>query len=1046
MIQAINCTALSVALEKLRQIVARNREENQKIIIFCEDRLSLAAERTVCSAVGGTFTVSVYTFARFLAAYGARESKVLSSQGSAMAIRRIIENNRAQLKLFKKLSATGASQAVYDTIALLYSSRVSAEDVKNAAAGGGMLADKLHDLAVIYEKYSEYLKENGLEDRNHYLRKLAPLIESDPQIAGSTVIFLGFQALTCTATECVRAAFSRARDVYGLFLGGTETLYVNEACKAFLVAAEDFGGAMISREEGNLTSSAEALRRGLYDPECYYRPPQTADNVHIFEAADGTEELEFIAASIKKYESEGMRYGKISVMLPDLEGSERDLARVFGQYRIPYYADRRHALSEHPLCAFVLNFLSCTISGCRPEEVDEIVAAPFFPAEQREKDIFRNYALRLANFRGGVQREPDADICKNCGFDTEAVIRVRDVFLQGLYTLTVGMKSSICGGVRALFEKYRVEDGLKTIAERFGDSHPASVQFGLRAYDGLFNVLAEAEELAGGVPLREFIKILKSGFAAMKISLIPPKADAVFVGDLAATANTGSDVVFAARLTGDVPGASADAALLTDREIGLLEDANVSITPKIRQVNARRRETVALNLCAFRKHLYLTYPLRLNGEESGISEIVQYASAIFVTPAGAKLSAIDIRRLERSGKATPFYCSEKIPAIKKMVNRTTSPELCAALYEMLKRKGFSAEASAAMKKQERSDITCGRELYLNYNSLSPTALENYFACPYLSFVRQGLRVKEREEGAVRAADSGNFIHAVLQDLASGLLAADLNGIADADGFTARAESLAREKLTQAPYSSLLSTCSGQYAAERLVEEAVDVAGGMYEQLQNSEFRVSAAESKCEVTLRGGVKVFGRVDRVDQREDMVRVIDYKTGSVDATATTYYMGGKLQLPLYLLSVSEGKRPVGAYYFPATVAYREKADGTFRLQGFMDGSDEVVAASDTTLQPGQKSNYFDAYLSGRKLEGAMSGEEFNSFLRYSRLVAGQGAAEMIAGNVTPSPAAGICDWCKAGGSCGFAAGKDGEERKAARSVKCSEIAQIVDREEGK
>lgn len=1046
MIQAINCTALSVALEKLRQILAQNKEKQLKTIIFCEDRLSLAAERTVCSAVGGSFHTSVYTFARFLSAYGERETKVLSSQGSAMAIRQIIENSRAELTFFKKLSATGAAQAVYDTIALLYSSRVSAEDVKSAAAEGGMLADKLHDLAVIYEKYSAYLKENGLEDRNRHLRKLAPLVESSPQVAGSTVIFLGFQAFTCAATECARAAFSNARDVYGLFIGGTEALYVNEACASFLGAAEDFGGAEVFREAGDLNPAAETLRRSLYDPESYYRPPQTVDNVHIFEATDGTEELEFIAASIKKYVADGIRYGKISVMLPDSEGCERELARVFSQYRIPYYADRRRPLSEHPLCAFVLNFLSCTISGCRAEEVDEIVASPYFPAEEREKDVFRNYMLRLANFRGGVKREPDTEICKNCGFDAAAVSKARALFLEGLAALTDGMKSGICEGIRRLFGKYGVKEKLEEIAKRFRDEYPAAAQFGTRAYEGILTVLAEAEELAGGLPLKEFIKILKSGFAAMKISLIPPKADAVFVGDLSATANTGSDVVFAARLTGDVPGASADAALLTDREIGLLEEVNVKISPKIRQVNARRRETAGLNLCAFRKHLYLTYPVRLNGEEGGVSEIVQYAEAVFAMPSGVKLTPIDIKRLERSGKATPFYCSEKLPAIKKLVNRTASPELCAALYELLKRKGYAAEADAAWKKQVHGDISCGKELYLSYNSLSPTTLESYFACPYLSFVRQGLRAKEREEGAVRAADTGNFIHAVLQELAGQLLAADLNGITDADGFLSRAETLARQKLTEAPYSSLLSSDSGRYTAETLVAEAIKVSGGMYEQLQNSQFRVSAAESKCEVTLQGGVKIFGRIDRVDQKEDMVRVIDYKTGSIDASATAYYMGGKLQLPLYLLSVSEGKRPVGAYYFPASVVYREKADGVFRLQGFMDGSDEVVAASDTTLQPGQKSNYFDAYLNGRKLDGAMSGEEFNSFLRYSRLVAGQGASEILAGNVTPSPAAGICDWCKAGGSCGFAVGKDGEERKAVRAVKCSEIAQIAEKEEGR
>ena len=133
MIKAVNCAALSTALEKLKNIVKKNEEKRKRTVIFCEDRLSLAAERTVCAEVGGTFLTSVYTFARFLSAEAGKAENVLSAQGSAMAVRRIIEEHKNELKLFKKLSAAGAAQSVYDTIALLYSSRISAEDVKNAA-------------------------------------------------------------------------------------------------------------------------------------------------------------------------------------------------------------------------------------------------------------------------------------------------------------------------------------------------------------------------------------------------------------------------------------------------------------------------------------------------------------------------------------------------------------------------------------------------------------------------------------------------------------------------------------------------------------------------------------------------------------------------------------------------------------------------------------------------------------------------------------------------------------------------------------------------
>ena len=343
-------------------------------------------------------------------------------------------------------------------------------------------------------------------------------------------------------------------------------------------------------------------------------------------------------------------------------------------------------------------------------------------------------------------------------------------------------------------------------------------------------------------------------------------------------------------------------------------------------------------------------------------------------------------------------------------------------------------ADGGLKKRKYRPITCGKRLSLNFGSLSPTALESYFSCPYLGFMRQGLKVKEREEGSVRPIDTGNFIHAVLQEVA-----AELTSIKSDEELRARAGEIARKKLEKPPFSSLAQSKSGEYTAGVLVDEAIEVSAGMYEQLANSKFRVLSAESRCEIELTDGIKLYGRIDRVDESGDMVRIIDYKTGAVDASAPLYYTGLKLQLPLYLSAVSGGRRAAGAYYFPAAVEYTEKKDGVFRLQGFMDGSQEVVSASDSTISDGQKSRYVNAYLNGRALESTMPREEFTSFLDYSRLVAGGGAKELLSGNIKPSPAEGICTYCPAGGSCGFAAGKNGEARKAP-SVKCSQIAAIA------
>jgi ATP-dependent helicase/nuclease subunit B len=1047
MILSVCAPALSAALAKLKEMVARNEQRGRKTVIFCEDRLSLVAERVVCAAVEGTFFTSVYSFARFLSSERGVRGDVLSSQGSAMVIRKIIEEERPNLKLFARLSSAAAAQSVYDTLAVLYASRVTADDIQEAHSDNKLLSDKLHDLALIYQRYDEYLAVNNVLDRNSYLRLLPDIIVNSDKIKHSDVIILGFQSFTHSVAECVRACMTASSNVCGLFIGGKEDVYTNEALANFEGLAAQFGGCERDKAEGTLLPEADHIRRNIFNPDSFYEAEKMqTDRVHLYEAADENDELEMIAATIKRYvQDDEMRYAKISVMLPNVKEAEGNIERVFRQYEIPYYLDARRSLSEHPVCAFVLHYLMCASGGCLPADVDAVISSPMFGGDRKQKDIFRNYCMRLANYRGGVKRQPNRQICENCGFDYDAVMAVRERFLNGVKLLPIhGTGEDICGAIRSLLKAFFAQERMEELAKKYEDSYPVQAAFNARVPESLEEVLSEAQTLTQGMSMtvREFSKILKSGFTACEIALIPPKADAVFIGDVATTANTGSDVVFAAGLTSAVPQAGADTALLTDREITSLETLNVNISPKMQQVNARARELTALNVCAFRCQLYLSYPVRSKGVEQERSEIIAYIRALFRNAAGKPLTPITRRQLMRNRKAFVYFCSEKIPAAKRLVAGGNSAAT-SAVYEALVQNGYERLAQAVTQPERgRGRVTLGKELFAPRGSVSPTTLETYFTCPYLNFMQRGLGLSERDASPVRALDTGNFFHAVLKQLAD-----EIDTISDQDACRKRVKEISENLLSQPPYSALGDSLAGKYGADKLSEEVTSVALGVYEHIKNSSFRIEKAETGCTIELADDVKLYGKIDRIDGFGDMVRIIDYKTGNIDAKPDKYYMGLKLQLPLYLTAAAKGRRGVGAYYFPAQVAFSDEDNGVFRMQGFTDSDPEVMLASDHNLNKegkNQKSNYINATLNGRKTSATMEGETFGEFLVYSLMAARKASKEMLEGYVRPTPYEGACQYCRLGGSCGFVKGADGKERKAP-SVSCEKIAEIVRRERG-
>lgn len=1047
---------LSAGLEKFKRIVCAHAEkdgnEGRRLVVFCEDRLSLVAERAVCEAVGGTFAVSVYTLSRFLTAHTGLCDNVLTAEGSAMAMRKLIEANRERLQLFKRLSAASAAQEVYDTVALLYSSKVSADDLSGVEADGRLLKRKLHDLELLYREYMQYLSEHGAVDRNTYLRRLPDVIATAAEIAGADVVFLGFQAFTSSVADCVRACMRTAENVYGVFIGGSEKKYVNEAWTSFAGIAREEGiyresdSGFIVKEPSGLSPAAEHLRRYVFEPESYHKAVKydiVGGQLQLLEAADEEEECSFIAAQVLKCVKEnGVRYREISVMLPDLAAVQPALERAFGEYEIPFYVDRRYPLASHSLCSFILDYLGCAADGCRLESVLAAVSSPIFAITEEggnlraDRDMFVNYMLRASGYRGGVKREANREICEAEGIDFAAVERVRKSFVQGLNLLPAREKESggLCSAVRKLLTNFSAEKRLDVMADDAENCGYASVgAMSRRAYAEVLKVLNEAEKLTAGekLPVREFIKIIKSGFTAAEISLIPPKQDAVFVGDLSTCANAGSRVLFAGGLTDNVPAASQDTAILTDGELTSLEKLKIAVSPKISQVNRRVRELTALNLCAFSEKLYLIFPLRNGGEECGVSEITEYVKQLF-TVDGRRLESIPLKAFGATYENFAYACARPAPALQHVGfylsgDRDYGERRIAAVYAHLKERGHIPQ-TVPRGGAANTDM---RALY--GDGVSPTALETYFSCPYKAFMQQGLRLSERREGAFRPLDAGNFIHTVLQDVAG-----RLNCFNSSEECVAAARESAGKLLERASYLVQPDDGGSEYAAEALIKEVQTVAEGMYVQLKNSSFSVESVESRCTVNLEGGINVGGRIDRVDASGELVRIIDYKTGAIDDSPSSYYMGLKLQLPLYLSAAAKGRRAAGAYYFPANTEYSVDGTGSFTLRGFMDGSEEVVRSSDTALQDGEKSAYVGAYLNGRKLDKAMTREDFADFLKYSELLADRGAKELIGGGISPSPTGGACGYCEYAGCCGY--DKDGLGEREEIACDCKTVAAIV------
>lgn len=1071
---------------------------DRKVTVFCDDRVTMYAEQCVCDRFGGSFDVTVVPFKRY-----AHEAGIgLSRQGAVMAVKKIMSDSAGSLRCFSARSAGGrGADAVCEMLQRLAESDVTAGMLSEAAdalsqeeggTGGadGMLPMKLCDLALLMREYERFLDGKGLADGTRLMRRLPAKIRVSADIRGGACVFFGFSALTAQEADCVRAACETAEDVLGLFPAGSAPIYANHAIETFKAVCDEFGGAsVLAAEEACVRSrAAETLRKRLYDTSVFsaaYVPEVTRD---IETAMCGSEEEELRAACARIREfvrKEDGRYGDVAVLVSSMDSYAPLLKKVLdGEYRIPYFADVKKPLLEHPFARFALSVLRAVSDNFMPESAQLVASSPYFGDDGR----FRNYLAKHCNYRRGARKDIKVKtVWQECmrhvsGVDDGKALEAAKTEARGQIDYLKNCKQKMddaadffknrkmkvrgfCEGVRKLrirFDKeerdkegtlvrHGVTDGIAKGCEDKALEYFLSV-----ADERLEAVLEETERVLGDMTMDagEFASVLEEGLDSCQVSLLPMSPDTVRVCDITAERIPAARFVLALGMTDSVPCRSRDSSVLSCSEMDRLPGRK-RIDGRADRISARVREGVCMNLCSFTGRLFLSYP---GVQDSRESEILRYVRRAF--------------RLDAQGRdAVQFLgnCSETVPAAR---------ELCAqrALQGSApseRARGIAAEREGALLAAMREDgglegeisrvLAAGRDsgktailqgdqgerLYFSAQGgkVSPTLLETYAECPYKCFAERGLHLKERDETAMRATESGTFVHEVLQKTAE--LIKD-NEISDEESCRRKARECAENLLSDVRYVYLTDTEAGKYTASRLAADTAEIAAGMYAQIANSGFEIRSAEH----WIGDSEKLAGKIDRVDSCGSYVRIVDYKTGQYDTSASQYYLGRKLQLELYMASVleeDEGSIPAGMYYFPASVRYRDAKDsGTlpFRMDGFSNGSEEAVKLSDTDVtSQNPESRYVNASLKSRKdpRSRVMDEGTLRSFIRYSELCAEGLAGELREGFAAPSPnaEAPACKFCPFGGMCA----SQGEMRVRAKAEKinCKEIAQIVEENDG-
>ncbi len=963
----------------LTEIAENARKNEGGQILLVPEQFSFNSERELCALAGNGISrfAEVMTFKslarRVFSEKGGLSATPLDEGGRLLAMYLAVTKVKAggSLCLYKNVSARPElMKRLVDTVAEMKENGVKPEDLLPYCDGDGILQEKLRDLTLIYHSYDAVMS-GDLKDPADILALLADKLGGGEYFNGRKVYADGFNGFTpaemrilsiiaagaesLTVSLCCDGPYQRDGGE-SVFAHVQNTVRdIERMCRKTGVPCVTDASDIRPKRYKNTDSDLARLERSLFD---YAAEPVSSEpdgSVSLCAAPTVYEECELAAARIIALVSEEkLRYRDIAVAVRDLEGYGADISAAFGKYGVPYFIDKRDPISQKTPVIALCAALDACMNRFRCGDVLRLAKTGLAGIDTEEADRLENYALTW-NINGPAWTRPEGFNAHPDGFGAvpdkdsdELLERLNDIRLRLIAPLAkLRERTKEDADARALagaVYEYMVSAGMPEMLGKRAEALKAAGKTKQAAeYQQLWEIFCKALDQCvlilgdSKLPFSEFAPLLKLVLYSYDVGAIPTTLDGVIVGEAGRMRFSRPKALFVlGAADGVFPAKPKESGVFTASEKKrMLEDTGLRLAATDEEQMLREQLNVYQTLSAPSEKLFISYAKAgRDGEPASQSYIITRILKLFPK---IKLGTL-------SGKGYKTYaiapCIELACEYENQGYRRDA--LAAAAYRAAAETERGRELIAAARRANAGTRGPMRNpavisgLYGEEAVITASRIEKYNACRFAFFAQYGLRAKARKPARFEAAQTGSFIHYVLEKTA-----------ADVAALGAAAES------GENPWKTVTKSAVREFAKKHIEEYAKSALGGLedktprfvylfgrlrgrvFSMLENmvDEFSVSRfapvsferdiGESGQTYFEYGGRKIplSGRIDRIDLWESggkkYIRVVDYKSGSkkFDYGDVEYGLGIQLLLYLFALAAEDPDIiPAGVMYIPA------------------------------------------------------------------------------------------------------------------------------------
>lgn len=935
----------------------------EQISLITENRLIkrcgyLSSERDVLSF--GRLFYRVYK------EFSGKTREYISSGGKAIIVASLLNKSSSNLTVFSNSSRSDIyAGEILNTISEFKRYGISPEQTEQMKNNFSSAAskNKFSDLAFIYRNFNSEIEKQG-ENNEDNLSYLINLIPKSQYIKDRTFYIDGFSTFTKVELKIISLLLKHSKGVFitlktdrrnkYIFSPVDETLRLLKTCTSKVEINE-------IHLENNYVHKDDLLHiwenYGCFPVKKYTKK---TSNIFLYTSDTPENEVRLCARDILKYIRQGYKFSDICVVSGDLSVYASLVEKTFKEYGINIYIDKKHSVSETPLFLYFMSLFNIFINNFAYEDVFSFLKTGFTDIAEKDIAALENYVVQYG-IKGKLWLEdfkfPDVNLA------TVNSSRKKLIDLVMPFREKTKGRTKISDYYEALKE-FTIKSSLREKTEKISKdllkrNEKAKSLEARQIFNAVLGVLKEMITVTDdySIGLEKFSRLFSAGISQTKVGIVPPTQNSVTFSTYDSARNKEIKILYILNANeGIFPAKISSSGLITEKERSDMKKCDLEIAPDSRVKAFQQPFKIFETLTLPTDKLILSRSVsNTDGKNTIPSPVIKSLESIL-----GKLQ----ENVFKSKNQFDYISTPKATLKDILLNNDADFSEVKNWYriknnsdfeKITQQKGFTTLAKI---NSEVNELMWNKKL-----SVTVSRLETFAKCPYMFLLKYGLKLEKRKENIIQSADTGSFVHKILEDTLGKIIE----------------ERMPISELTPARCAEIADSVSDiavddlnrihpnfskkeLYMQSKMKKVAKDASIAAINQIQAGEFVPYGTEMNIgsedvipplSITTPNGneVKLYGKIDRIDTLPDGFRIIDYKSSKHSLELNKAVDGISLQLVTYAKAITDklGK-PYGMYYFVFSPSATEK---------------DSVPAADEILQDNIKSY---------KLSGITVGDVFS------------------------------------------------------------------------